>query len=200
VLRLVLATRNKHKVSEISAILADAGAPVELVGLENFPGAPEVDETGETLEENAVLKARSAADFTGLAAAADDTGLFVDALGGEPGVKAARYSGEGATYESNNKKLLAALADVPPEKRTAKFSCVVALIVPGRPPLTFRGELPGKIIAAPRGTNGSGYDPIFVPDGSGPTFAEMESGEKNRISHRSAAFRRLAAFLKSSKL
>lgn len=199
-MRLVLATRNKHKVAEISAILAAAGAPVELVGLESFPGAPEVDETGETLEENAILKARSAADFTKLPAVADDTGLFVDALDGEPGVRAARYSGEGATYESNNRKLLAALADVPPEERSARFTCMVALIAPGRPPLLFRGDLPGRIAAAPRGANGFGYDPLFIPDGSGPTFAEMETGEKNRISHRSAAFRRLAEFLKTARL
>jgi len=193
--KLVLATRNRHKVKEISAILAAAGAPVELVGLDNYPKAPEVEETGETLEDNALLKAHSGVTYSGLAAAADDTGLFVEALGGEPGVRAARYSGEDATYESNNRKLLGALAGVPEAQRTAKFVCVVAYVAPGAVPVIFRGELAGRIIDAPRGTSGFGYDPIFVPEGSQRTLAEMPLGEKNRISHRNRAFRQLADFL-----
>jgi XTP/dITP diphosphohydrolase len=195
--KLVLATRNRHKLREISAIMKEAGAPVELVGLSNFPGAPDVDETGETLEENAMLKAHSGAVHSGLPAAADDTGLFVDALGGAPGVFSARYSGEDSTYESNNRKLLAALAGVPAGKRTARFACVVAYAVPGAVPVVFRGELPGWIIEAPRGASGFGYDPLFVPADSELTLAEMGEEEKNRISHRHRAFRQLAEFLKN---
>jgi len=197
--KLVLATRNRHKVREISAILAAAGADVQLIGLTGYPQAPEVEETGETLEANALLKAHSAVTYTGLPAAADDTGLFVDALGGEPGARAARYSGEAATYESNNKKLLAALAAVPPEARAAKFACVVVFVAPGAVPVIFRGELAGRIIEAPRGKNGFGYDPIFVPEGFDLTLAEMPRDEKNRISHRSRAFLKLAEFLRAAR-
>ena len=196
--KLVLATRNRHKVREIAAILAEAGAPVELVGLANWPKAPEVEETGQTLEDNALLKAHSGVTYTGLAAAADDTGLFVEALGGAPGVHAARYSGPAATYESNNRKLLNALANVPAGKRAARFVCLVALAAPGAVPILFRGELAGRILDAPRGENGFGYDPLFLPDGSERTLAELALDEKNRISHRHAAFRKLAEFLKTA--
>jgi XTP/dITP diphosphohydrolase len=196
VTRLLLATRNRHKVREIAAILAEAGATAELVGLDGFLGIPEVEETGETLEDNALLKAHAGVTHTGLAAAADDTGLFVDALGGEPGVHSARYSGEHSTYELNNRKLLAALAGVPDGRRTARFACAVAYVAPGAVPVVFRGELSGRILAAPRGANGFGYDPLFVPDGYDRTLAEMPEGEKNRISHRTRAFRQLAGFLR----
>ena len=196
--RLVLATRNDHKLREIAAILAAVRAPVELVGLAAFPGAPDVEETGATLEENALLKARSAAEFTALAAAADDTGLFVDALGGEPGVRSARYAGDDCVYEKNNRKLLAALAGLPPERRGAHFECVLALAAPGRPPLFFKGVLPGRIIDAPRGTGGFGYDPLFVPEGMDATLAELSPEAKNAVSHRCIAFRRLGEFLKST--
>lgn len=196
-IKLVLATRNRHKVREIAAILAEAGAPVELIGLDGYPAAPEVEETGETLEANAVLKAHCGVTYTRFAAAADDTGLFVDALGGEPGIKSARYSGPEATYEANNRKLLAALAGVPAGKRTAKFMCVVALAAPGAVPVLFRGELAGRIIESPRGKNGFGYDPLFVPEGSERTLAELPAAEKNRISHRNQAFRKLAEHLQA---
>jgi XTP/dITP diphosphohydrolase len=135
-------------------------------------------------------------NHTSLPAAADDTGLFVDALHGEPGPRAARYSGEDATHEANNRKLLAALAGVPERERTAKFICVVAYAAPGAPTAIFRGELAGRILEAPRGTAGFGYDPLFLPDGSDRTLAEMSLDEKNRISHRNQAFRQLAEFLK----
>jgi XTP/dITP diphosphohydrolase len=194
--RLILATRNAHKLREIAAILA--GAPVELVGLADFPDAPDVEETGETLEENALLKAASAAEHTGLAAAADDTGLFVDALDGAPGVRSARYAGPECLYEKNNARLLAELGDLPPEKRAARFECVVALVVPGRLRMFFRGVLPGRIVEAPRGENGFGYDPIFRPEGLQFTLAEIEPEAKNAISHRSIAFRRLGDFLRAA--
>ena len=192
--RLVIATGNPDKLREIAAILAD----VETVGLVEFPDAPSVEETGDTLEANALLKAQSAAEHTGLPSAADDSGLFVDALGGAPGARAARYSGPGATYRSNNEKLLAELENVPAEKRAARFACAVALAAPGRAPLFFRGELPGRIIETPRGQNGFGYDPLFEPENMKTTLAEMSAEAKNAISHRSVAFRRLAEFLRAS--
>jgi XTP/dITP diphosphohydrolase len=195
--KLLLATRNRHKLHEIAPILAEAGAPVELIGLDGFVGLPDVEETGETLEENALLKAHAGVNHTGLPAAADDTGLFVDALGGAPGVRSARYSGELSTYELNNRKLLAELAGVPAERRTARFVCAVAYVAPGAAPKLFRGELPGRILEVPRGSNGFGYDPLFLPDGWGQTLAEMGAEEKNRISHRHRAFRQLAEHLKN---
>jgi XTP/dITP diphosphohydrolase len=198
--KLLLATRNRHKLKEIAAILTEAGAPVELIGLDNYPGVPEVEETGKTLEDNALLKAHAGVNHTALPAAADDTGLFVDALGGAPGPRAARYSGEDATHEANNRKLLAALAGVPASERTAKFVCVVAYAAPGAPTAVFRGELPGRILEAPRGANGFGYDPLFMPDGWGQTLAEMSADEKNRISHRHRAFRQLAEHLKNTQI
>jgi XTP/dITP diphosphohydrolase len=191
--KLLLATRNAHKAREISAILS--GVRPELVGLDGFPDAPEVEETGETLEENALLKAESAAEHTGLPSAADDTGLFVDALGGAPGVRSARYAGPECIYEKNNAKLLAELDGLPPEKRTAHFECVVALVVPGRLKILFRGMLPGRITEAPRGENGFGYDPIFQPDDMDTTLAELSAEAKNAVSHRCIAFRRLREFL-----
>lgn len=194
--KLLLATRNEHKAREIAAILE--GAPVELASLAEFPDAPEVEETGDTLEANALLKARSACEHVGLPAAADDTGLLVDALDGAPGVRSARYSGPGATYESNNRKLLAELEGAPEGKRAARFECIVALAAPGRTPLFFKGVLPGRIIAAPRGESGFGYDPIFVPQGMETTLAELSPPAKNAVSHRCIAFRRLAEFLRAA--
>jgi XTP/dITP diphosphohydrolase len=194
--RLVLATRNEHKTREIAAILG--GAPVELVGLAEFPEAPDVEETGEELEANALLKARSAAEHTGLAAAADDSGLFVDALGGAPGVRSARYAGPECSYPKNNAKLLAELEGVGAEERTAHFECAVALVVAGNAPLFFKGVLPGRITELPRGENGFGYDPVFQPEGMDLTLAEMSPEAKNAISHRCIAFRRLNDFLRAA--
>ena len=195
--RLVIATRNEHKAREIAAILREA--PVEPATLADFPGAPDVEETGDTLEANALLKAGSAAEATGLPAAADDTGLFVDALNGRPGIHAARYAGPEADYEANNEKMLEELAGVPDKERVARFECVVALVVPGRAPLFFKGVLPGRIIEVPRGTNGFGYDPLFVPQDMGNTLAELSPQAKNAISHRCIAFRRLGDFLRAAK-
>ncbi len=195
--KLVIATRNEHKAREIAAILRDA--PVELATLLEFPAAPEVEETGDTLEANALLKARAAVELTGLAAAADDTGLFVDALKGRPGIRAARYAGPDASYEANNEKMLGELAGVPAAERTARFECAVALAVPGKAPLFFKGLLPGRIIEGPRGENGFGYDPIFQPDDMEGTMAELSPQAKNAISHRCIAFRRLADFLKAAR-
>lgn len=192
-MRLVLATRNEDKAREIAAILR--GAPAEFVSLAEFPDSPDVEENGDTLEANALLKAESAAGHSGLAAAADDSGLFVDALDGAPGVHSARYAGAERSYAKNNAKLLAELEPLPPEKRTARFECTVALVIPGRTPLFFKGTLPGRIVGTPRGENGFGYDPLFQPDGMEITLAELSPQAKNAISHRFIAFRRLKEFL-----
>jgi XTP/dITP diphosphohydrolase len=194
--KLLLATRNRHKTGEIAAILD--GVPVDLVSLADYPDCPEVEETGQTLEANALLKAESGARHTGLAAAADDTGLFVDALDGAPGVRSARFAGPECVYERNNAKLLAELAGLPAARRAARFECVVALAIPGRPPLLFKGVLPGRIIDSPRGEGGFGYDPVFLPESMDATLAEMSPQAKNAISHRCIAFRRLGEFLKAS--
>jgi XTP/dITP diphosphohydrolase len=193
---LVLATRNRHKVDELSAMLAEL--PVRLLSFHDFPDMPDVVEDGETLEENAVKKAREVAEFTGLAALADDTGLEVDALGGAPGVRSARYAGEGTDWAANNRKLLSELAGVRGPARGAAFRCVVALAVPGGEVGTVEGTTRGVILEAPRGDGGFGYDPLFLPDGFDRTYAEMGSDEKNAVSHRGKAInaaRRLVATL-----
>lgn len=186
---LVVATFNPHKLAEIRAILP--GLPAELRALSEFPGAAPAEEDGLTLEANALKKALSAARFTGLPSLADDTGLEVDALGGAPGVRSARYAGERASQPENSAKLLAALAGLPPEKRTARFACVTALALPSGETRAARGALEGRIAAAPRGTGGFGYDPIFEV-GTGPgTLAELSGEAKNALSHRGAALRAL---------
>lgn len=186
---LVVATFNPHKLAEIRAILP--GLPAELRALSSFPGAAPAEEDGGTLEANAAKKALAAARGTGLPALADDTGLEVDALGGAPGVRSARYAGETASYAENNAKLLGALAGLPPERRTARFACVTALALPSGELHTARGTLEGRIAAVPRGGNGFGYDPLFEV-GAGPrTLAEFSEAEKNGASHRGAALRNL---------
>lgn len=190
---LVLATRNPGKVREMVTLLADLGVTVR--SLSDVPGAPEVEEDGRTFAENAVKKAETIARFTGLPALADDSGLEVDALGGAPGVFSARYAGEGASDAANNAKLLAALAGVPPERRTARYRCVLALAVPGMPTVTVEGVCEGRIAEQPRGSGGFGYDPLFYLPHKGKTMAELAPEEKNAISHRGQALRRLKALL-----
>jgi XTP/dITP diphosphohydrolase len=182
---LVLATRNPHKVSEIAALLA--GIPIRVVSCLDLSGVPEVVEDAPTLEGNAVKKAVTVLDATGLPSLADDTGLEVAFLDGAPGVLSARYAGEGHDWEANNRKLLADLAGVPPAARRAAFRCVVALAAPGRPVRLAEGRTEGTILESPRGDAGFGYDPIFLPDGFGRSYAEMTAEEKNRVSHRGKA-------------
>ena len=190
--RLVLATANQHKLLELTRILAAARVDVALASLTAFPGAPDVAETGATFSENALLKAHSIAAFTGLPAVADDSGLCVDALNGMPGVLSARWSGRHGDDEANLRLVLAQLADVPDERRGAQFVCAAALVLPdGREHISL-GELYGRLIGAPRGQGGFGYDPIFVPAASTITTAEMDPADKDRISHRGQALRRLA--------
>ena len=194
-LRLVLASANPDKVTEIVAVLA-AASGIELVP--RPPGVPEVVEDADTLLGNARLKARALVEATGLAAVADDTGLEVDALDGAPGVYAARYAGEDATYADNVAKLLDALAGLPDAggDRRARFVTVALAAFPDGSETWAQGVLEGSIAEAPRGDNGFGYDPVFVPaDGDGRTFAEMAPAEKDAVSHRGRAFRGLAALL-----
>ena len=198
-LKIVLATRNKKKLGELKRVLA--GAHVELKGLDAFPGAPEVEETGATFEENAVLKASQVAKSTGHYALSDDSGLEVDALGGEPGVFSARYAGANANDQKNLDKLLLELKPVPEGKRTARFRAVIALAAPdGSVVRTFSGAVEGAIGFSPAGENGFGYDPVFYPQGHDRTFAQMESGEKDAMSHRARALQKLKKYLSRGQL
>ena len=183
---LVLASRNRNKVIEIVALLGDLGITIRT--LDEFPDAPDVIEDGDTCEANAVKKARAIAEFTGLPAVADDTGLEVDALGGRPGVHAARYAGEDATYEDNCRKLLRELAGVPPEQRAARFLTVAAIALPSGGTRVARGALDGVIAEEASGALGFGYDPVFLIPELGKTLAQLSPDQKNRISHRAKAF------------
>lgn len=193
--RVVLATRNAHKIEELSAMLADL--PIEVLSSADFPGLPEVMEDGGTLEENAVKKAEAVAASTGLPSLADDTGLEVDALGGAPGVFSARYAGENASGPANNAKLLAELREVEGADRAAGFRCVVALAVPGERTRTVEGVTRGRILEEPLGEGGFGYDSLFLPDGHALTYAEMSAEEKNAVSHRGKAIKSISALVKS---
>jgi len=187
-MKLVIATRNEDKILEIREIFD--GNSFELISLSDFPQAPEVEETGKTLVENALLKAVSAAKTTGLPAIADDTGLFVDALNGEPGLRSSRYAGENVSYDENRKLLLKNLEKVPGGDRGARFE-TIALLVDGSEHISAKGELEGLITNEQRGTNGFGYDPIFQPLGSEKTFGELTREEKQVYSHRGIAFQEL---------
>ena len=189
--RVVLATRNAHKVAELNRILADAGFDGELVGLDAFPDAPDVAETGRTFADNALLKARAIAAHTGLPAVSDDSGLTVNALNGMPGILSARWSGKHGDDQANLELVLGQLADI--DSREGAFVCVAALALPdGSREWTTTGVLHGSIARAPRGANGFGYDPIFVPDGTETTTAELAPQDKDAISHRGRAFRAIA--------
>ena len=196
--RVVVATANVHKLAEIRAILAAHGVDVELVPMTEL-GVPSPPEDGDTFEANALLKARACTAATGLVALADDSGLAVDALDGAPGVYSARYAGLDADDAANNAKLLAAVADVPPGERTARFVCAAAAVVPDGREVVVRGEMPGHVVDPPRGRHGFGYDPLFVADATGDdrTNGELTPAEKDAISHRGAAFRALADRLPS---
>ncbi|OQW34033.1 MAG: non-canonical purine NTP pyrophosphatase [Nitrospira sp. SG-bin1] len=191
---ILLATRNSDKVRELTALLGDL--KIRIRTLAEFPTAPEIEEDGMTCEANALKKAREIAFATGLPAVADDTGLEVDALGGRPGVFAARYAGEGATYEDNCRKLLKELDGVPSGKRTARFITVAALAMPEGQCRISTGTLTGAIAETCAGSRGFGYDPVFFVPELGRTLAELTTEEKNRISHRAKAFRSMADILR----
>jgi XTP/dITP diphosphohydrolase len=182
--KIIIATTNSGKLREIKRIFSDSF--LKILSLSDFPNFPEIIEDGNSFEENAEKKARLVFEITGIPSLADDSGLEVEQLSGAPGIYSARYSGEGATYESNNKKLLKEIEKYP-LPHLAKFVCV-AVYYNGKEKIAKRGELAGQIITAPKGINGFGYDPIFIPDGFNRTLAELSIEEKNKISHRAKAF------------
>jgi XTP/dITP diphosphohydrolase len=190
--RLVLATRNAHKVTELRAILTDTGLDVDLVGADAYPEIPDVKETGVTFAENALLKAQTLARATGLPAVADDSGLCVDVLGAAPGIFSARWAGRHGDDAANLALLLAQLADIDARHRAAHFACAAALALPDGTTRVAEGRLTGTLRATPAGAGGFGYDPILQPDGETRTCAELSAAEKNAISHRGKAFRALA--------
>lgn len=195
---LLLATRNPHKLVELSRILTSAGVTgVRVLGLSDVPDFPEQPETGATFEENAVAKARDAVAATGLPAVADDSGIAVDALNGMPGVLSARWAGKARDDAANLRLVLEQLADVPDGRRGGAFVCAAALVLPDGDETIVRGEWRGMITRAPRGTNGFGYDPIFVPDGAALTSAELSPDEKDQQSHRGRALRKLLPDLRA---
>jgi len=187
--KLLLSTGNAGKVNELRELLAAAGAEAEVLSLKDFPAFVAPEEDGDTFHENALIKARAAAKFTGLIALADDSGLCVDALSGAPGVYSARFSGEGATDEKNNALLLEKLRNTPTEARTAYFMSAVAMVTPDGKETVTQGKAQGIILTEQKGTGGFGYDPLFYVPELGKTFAELTMEEKNRISHRGNAFR-----------
>ncbi|WP_457032811.1 RdgB/HAM1 family non-canonical purine NTP pyrophosphatase [Kitasatospora sp. P5_F3] len=190
--RLVLATRNQHKVAELRAILGAAGLDVELVGADAYPEIPDVPETGVTFAENALLKAHALARATGLPAVADDSGLCVDVLNGAPGIFSARWAGKHGDDRANLELLLAQLGDIAAPHRGAHFACAAALALPDGTERVVEGRLLGTLRTAPSGDGGFGYDPILQPLGETRTCAELTPAEKNAISHRGQAFRGLA--------
>ena len=194
--KLVLATRNQGKITEFRRILEElAPGQIELIGVDKFPDLVDVEETGTSFEENSLLKARYTSQATGLPAIADDSGLCVDALNGDPGIFSARWAGVHGNDQANLEKVLDQLKDVPDQKRTAHFKCVASLVLPDGREQVAEGRFEGHILHAPVGENGFGYDPIFMPDGFNTSFAEMEMNEKGNISHRGKAIEKLVTFL-----
>jgi XTP/dITP diphosphohydrolase len=186
--RLLLATRNAGKLAELRRLLESAVPGVEVVGLQDVPDYPEAPETGATFEENALLKAREAVRCTGLPAVADDSGLTVDALNGMPGVLSARWSGRHGDDDGNTALLLGQVADVPDERRGAAFVCAAALVTADGEERVIERQWRGRLAREKRGTNGFGYDPVFVPEGLDVTSAELPPEEKDARSHRGQAF------------
>lgn len=192
-IRLVLATRNQGKIVEFRRILEELHPrSIDLVGLEHFPDLHDVEETGQTFLANALLKARTVCLETGLPAIADDSGLCIDALNGDPGVLSARWSGSHGNDQANIEKVLDQLLDVPKEERGAHFTCVTAFVMPDGRESTAEGILSGEILRQPIGTFGFGYDPIFLPTGSDLSLAQLEAKKKDLISHRGQSLRLIA--------
>jgi len=199
-LKILLATGNAHKAQELLKILprvTDTGKAIDYLTFADFPNIPEPVEDAPTLKENAIIKALCGFKSTGLISIADDTGLMVDALGGRPGVHSARYAfADRADYPANNQKLLEELKNIPQEKRTANFTTVAALILPDGEIITKEGRVEGFIAQDYSGSNGFGYDPLFIVKECGKTMAEMTTEEKNKISHRARAFTQMAQVIK----
>jgi XTP/dITP diphosphohydrolase len=192
---VVIASTNPGKIAEVREIMA--GLPLVLLTGDDVGGWPEVEETGDTYLANALLKAHAVAARTGMAALADDSGIEVDALDGAPGVRSARFSGDRATEADNNAKLIASLAGVPAERRTARYRCVAVLVTPDGEEIAGVGSCEGRIGTEARGAGGFGYDPWFVPEGEARTMAELSPEEKHAISHRGKALRGLAEQLRN---
>lgn len=196
--RVLLATRNARKLVELRRILdAEGVTGLEVIGMDSVPAFPDKPETGATFEETALAKARDAAEATGLPCVADDSGLTVDALNGMPGVLSARWAGKHGDDQANLDLVLGQLTDVPDSRRGGAFVCAAALVHPDGTEVVVRGEWRGRIIREERGTNGFGYDPIFVPDGETRTSAEMSPQEKDASSHRGLALRQLLPHLRA---
>ena len=193
--RVVLATRNAQKLTELRRIVAAEAPDVQVLGLVDVTAYPEPAETERTFEGNALLKARACVSATGLAALADDSGLAVDALNQMPGVRSARWAGPGASDQENNALLLRQMADVPAAERTARFVCAMALVLPDGTEHVRVGEMRGRIGVSPAGDNGFGYDPLFVADGYAMTNGELEPSAKDAISHRGRAVRAMLPVL-----
>ncbi|MGB9792224.1 MAG: XTP/dITP diphosphatase [Thermacetogeniaceae bacterium] len=192
--KIVIASRNQGKIAEFKELLKDL--PVEILTLNDFPSIPEIQETGSSFRENALLKARAVTAYTGLIALADDSGLEVDCLGGAPGVYSSRYAGPEQDDAANNRKLLAALEGVPLYQRTGRFRCVIAITTPEGGEYLSEGVCEGLIALEPRGDGGFGYDPLFIVPALGKTFAELGPEVKNRISHRAQAMRNARELLR----
>jgi len=194
---VALASRNPGKLREIRTILAEAGVPLQVVSADDFPGWEAPYETEPDYAGNALLKARSLAAFAGVPTLADDSGIEVDALDGGPGPRSARFAGGSATDEENLTKLIGVVRNVAPKRRTVRYRCVAVLVTPAGDEAIAEGTVEGTLIIEPRGSGGFGYDPIFVPDGETRTMAELSPEEKDRISHRGKAFRRLVDALRA---
>jgi XTP/dITP diphosphohydrolase len=192
---LILATRNAKKLAELRRVLEASGVDVNVTDLSEYPDMPEVAETGATFTENALLKARAVVKHTGRAAVAEDSGLCIDALNGMPGVLSARWAGRHGDDEANLRLVLGQLADVPANRRAGHFTCMAALVLPSGQEQVTEGTVSGRVTGAPRGTNGFGYDPIFVPAGSELTTAEMSPEAKDAISHRGRALCAMAPII-----
>jgi XTP/dITP diphosphohydrolase len=190
---LILATANQNKKIEMTALLQ--GLPLDLRTLADYPGLAMPEEDQDTFVGNAVKKAQVVAEHSGEMAIADDSGLEVEALGGRPGVYSSRYAGVEGDYERNNRLLLNELSDIPPQERGARFVAVIAIATPGNRTYTVQGVCPGRIADAPRGEGGFGYDPLFIYEPKGLTFAEMSASEKNAVSHRARALRQARELL-----
>jgi XTP/dITP diphosphohydrolase len=192
---VIIATKNPGKAREFEHIFASRG--IEVRTLLDFPEIPDVDETGTTFEENAILKAEAVSQELGKMVIGDDSGLMVDALEGRPGIYSARYAGEPKNDQNNTKKVLSELKGLPDEKRSARFYCALAVAVPGQETITVSGTCEGRILEEQRGTNGFGYDPVFYVPEKGLAMAELSSEEKNKISHRANALKKLDVVLDS---
>jgi XTP/dITP diphosphohydrolase len=192
---IIIATGNRHKVAEINDILADLN--IKVIPMTDFPQHPKTVEDGKTLQENAAKKAKEAAAFFKKWALADDTGLEVDYLNGDPGVYSARYAGDGCTYDDNNRKLLTALKDAPKDKRGAQFRCVIAVSSPEGETTFAEGKIFGIITEHSAGDKGFGYDPVFFVPEQNKTFAELNADVKNKISHRAQALQKMKEIIKA---